>query len=480
MHDKRYLIATVSILLVVGFLATTLVSYFVSRASLRETIVVNELPLTSDNIYSEVQKDLISPVLISSMMASDTFARDWVLAGEGEVDQMTRFLREVMERYNAFTSFFVSERTRIYYHADGVLKTVSEAEPRDEWYFRVRRMAQRYEINVDPDMANQDALTIFINYRVLDYDGALIGVTGVGLTVNAVRNLIRDYQKRFQRTVYFVDSAGAIVLVSDADQVPEAKIGAREGMDQIVAQLRRDTAGTFQYTRQGHTHLANIRFIPELNWYLFVEKLEDEALSDVRHTLYVNLAICALITVLVLLATWFTINRFQDRLEAMATTDKLTGLASRHACDILMPEALKDAQRSGDSLAVILLDIDRFKTVNDTHGHLAGDRVICGVADIVRGVLPTSDIICRWGGEEFLIVLKNTSVTDAERAAEQIRQIVEGTMFQYGGQSMATTVSLGVARMRADETALQLIARADRALYGAKEAGRNRSLVASG
>jgi len=357
--DKRNLIAAVSVLLVVGFLATSLVSYFTSSARIRETIVVSELPLTSDNIYSEIQRDLIRPILISSMMASDTFMRDWVLAGERDVEQMTKFLREVMERYGAFTSFFISEATRTYYHADGILKKVHEDEWRDEWYFRVRRMAPNYEINVDPDMANQDAMTIFINYRVFGYDGKFIGATGVGLTVNAVRNLIQEYQKRYQRTVYFVTADGKIVLVSDVSFVPEANITEREGMSKIAAQLRPHSTGTFEYSRQGGSHLLNIRFIPELNWYLFVEKQEDEALRGLRQTLYTNLAICALITVIVLVATWLTINRYQQRLEAMATTDKLTGLASRHACDILLGQAIGDSARSTEPLSIMLIDIDR-------------------------------------------------------------------------------------------------------------------------
>jgi hypothetical protein len=264
--DKRNLIAVLSALLIVGFLATTLVSYFVSIGSLRQNIVTSELPLTSDNIYSEVQKDLVTPILISSMMASDTFLRDWVISGEGDVAQVSRYLSEIKERYGAVTSFFVSERTRTYYHAGGVLKTVQESEPRDIWYFRVRRMAEPYEINVDPDLANQDTLTIFINYRVLGYDGSLLGVTGVGLTVSAVRNLIRDYQRRFGRTVYFVSSHGAVLLVSDPDQVPEPSIGRRQGMERIAAGLGRDSEGAHEYMRRGLTHLLNIRFIPELNW----------------------------------------------------------------------------------------------------------------------------------------------------------------------------------------------------------------------
>ncbi|HSC84846.1 MAG TPA: GGDEF domain-containing protein, partial [Pseudomonas sp.] len=147
------------VLLFGGFLATTLASYYASRDNIRYSIVNTELPLTSDNIYSEIQKDLIRPTLIASMMSHDTFLRDWVLAGEQDAEPMTRYLREVQEHYGAYTSFFISEKTRTYYQAKGVLKQVREGEPRDAWYFRVRNMAEPYEISVDPDLANQDRLT---------------------------------------------------------------------------------------------------------------------------------------------------------------------------------------------------------------------------------------------------------------------------------------------------------------------------------
>lgn len=192
-------------LLAIGFLATSLSSYYVSKQEIHDSIVDRELPLTSDTIYSEIQKDLVRPVFISSMMASDTFLRDWVLHGERDVAQMTKYLKEVMTRYGAFTSFFVSENTSNYYHASGLLRKMKPDEVINAWYYRVRTLPEPYEINVDTDQANRNTLTIFINYRVFDYHGSYIGVTGVGLTVDAVRQLLGEYQKRYQRRVYFVN-----------------------------------------------------------------------------------------------------------------------------------------------------------------------------------------------------------------------------------------------------------------------------------
>jgi diguanylate cyclase (GGDEF)-like protein len=472
--DKHRLIATLSLLLCLAFAATATVNYQVSSSAIRESIVASELPLTSDNLYSEIQKDLIRPVLISSMMASDTFLRDWVLAGERDNRAMVKYLREIKDRYGAFTSFFISERTRTYYQTEGVLKTVREDEPRDVWYFRVRAMSAPYEINVDPDLANQDTMTIFINYRVLDYGKRFLGVAGVGITMDAARALIDSYQKRYGRDIYFVDRRGAITLIGQNSRVQASDVRAIEGMGAIADGILRTGAGSFQYTRGGRERLLNVRLIPELDWFLFVEGTADEALEGVRRTLYANLIICILVTVIVLLATSLTINRYQSRLEEMATTDKLTGLANRQAFDLLVPQAISEALRHKAPLCAILIDIDHFKAVNDRLGHLAGDKALRSVAGIIKSSLRASDIVARWGGEEFLVILKNVVPTQAVLLAEKIRQAVEDAPIAWRSEAIRLTVSLGVAAHRDGDTPDQLIARADRALYEAKEQGRNR------
>jgi len=234
---KNLLTIIVSFLLVVGFIITTSASYFVSRSSLRTQIIHTELPLTSDNIYSEIQQDLLRPIFISSLMASDTFVRDWLLSGEKDENDMVRYLNEIRHKYSTFTSFFISDKTGKYYHPDGVLKTVSPDEPRDVWYYRLREIKDDYEINVDLDMANKDAMTIFINYRVYDYQRNFIGATGVGLTVNAVKKLIDGYKEEYGRNIYFANRAGDIKLHSEVVGSPEESIYALDGVSEIAYQI---------------------------------------------------------------------------------------------------------------------------------------------------------------------------------------------------------------------------------------------------
>ena len=472
--DRWRLLAILGLLLSAGFFATTLSSYQVSKNAIREALVARELPLTSSNIYSEIQKDLVRPVLISSTMANDTFVRDWVLQGERDPNELARYLATMKERYGAFSSFFVSDRTGNYYTGEGILKQVSATDPRDAWYRRVRDMKEAYEINVDPDLANKDALTIFINYRVVDFSGNYIGATGIGLTVDAVRKLVADYQQRYQRTIYFVDAQGKIVLFGNQSGRQETNLRATEGLSGLADRILAEKAGSYQYEAAGTLHLVNVSYVPELKWYLFVEKVEDEALWEVRRTLYINLVICFVVTLVVVALSAVTLRRYQARLEDMASTDKLTGLLNRQAFDILMRKTEAELRRTPQAVAFVLADIDHFKEINDRLGHEAGDKALVAVAALLQERLRASDFAVRWGGEEFLLVLHGCKLDEANRIAETLRVELAGLTVTLDTKTLKLTASFGVSAYDASNGVEAALRAADACLYEAKAGGRNR------
>ncbi|WP_306605076.1 sensor domain-containing diguanylate cyclase [Azonexus sp.] len=470
--NRRSMILLLSLLLSGGFFATTLFGYFVSKEAIRSAIIGQDLPLTSSNIYSEIQRDLVRPVLISSTMAHDTFLRDWVLKGENEVTEMARYLAEVKIRNKAFSSFFVSEKSGNYYTGEGVLKQVKEGEARDDWYFRVRDMQEDYEINVDPDLANRDALTIFINYRVFDFDGQYIGATGIGLTVDSVRHLIREYQTRFKRTIYFTDANGKVVVFgSQAETQPDLR--TRPGLAAQLDQILKERSGLYQFEDKGDNHILNVKYLPELKWHLFVEQNEDVALAGIRQTLYVNLAISLLVTLIVTFLSYLTLGHYQSRIEKMASTDKLTGLLNRHAFAILIDKLLANYRRKPQPITFLLSDIDHFKRINDQYGHRTGDLVLANLAELLRSTLRAADFAIRWGGEEFLLVLPGCTGEEGLAIAEKLRQEIEAATPSAEHPEIRTSMSFGVSQFNGSESPEQAISRADKALYAVKENGRN-------
>lgn len=167
----------------------------------------------------------------------------------------------------------------------------------------------------------------------------------------------------------------------------------------------------------------------------------------------------------------------EKALREAATLDKLTKLFNRHHGEKVLSDAQSAAANDDHSVCILMGDIDHFKAVNDRHGHPVGDRVLRDVARILRQSVRANDPIIRWGGEEFLILLRNCDQTRAVELAERIRKRVESHRDEDVGQ---VTMSLGLASLTNGESIDQLITRADQALYSSKRSGRNRVTLAHG
>jgi two-component system, cell cycle response regulator len=166
------------------------------------------------------------------------------------------------------------------------------------------------------------------------------------------------------------------------------------------------------------------------------------------------------------------LSRERD-LEEMAYHDELTGVANRRFAVRQLHALLSRARRHGQELSVVLLDADRFKSLNDRHGHGAGDDVLRGLAKRLRARVREEDVVARFGGEEFLVILPDTGPDGAATAAEDLRVAVASEPFPVGRFALPLTVSVGWATWNGDEGLERLVARADRGLYAAKEAGRD-------
>lgn len=164
-------------------------------------------------------------------------------------------------------------------------------------------------------------------------------------------------------------------------------------------------------------------------------------------------------------------------LKELNTIDAVTGIRNRQYCDEVLDQEWRRARRQGYDISMMLLDIDHFKRVNDTYGHLAGDECLAAVAEAVDQMFNRpSDVVARYGGEEFVVVLPYVSADNAENLAEQLRKMVEDSVYKADGHDLAVTISIGIATMTPDEenAPRDLIGRADQVLYEAKASGRNR------
>ena len=166
--------------------------------------------------------------------------------------------------------------------------------------------------------------------------------------------------------------------------------------------------------------------------------------------------------------------RWTEEQASEARIDSLTGLANRRALEEILAAEISRAQRFAHQLAVVLLDLDRFKEINDSFGHAAGDVMLREVSQLLTSLARQGDTVARWGGEEFVIVLPETDVAGATRFAERLRRTIEA----HAVGEMQTSTSCGVATMLPDDSVDDLLRAADQALYQAKSNGRNRTETA--
>ncbi len=181
----------------------------------------------------------------------------------------------------------------------------------------------------------------------------------------------------------------------------------------------------------------------------------------------------------------FTDERFQKQiyhenqeLKDKLKIDTLTQIANRHYFDFQISQKLAEIKVFLNTFGVLMIDIDHFKKVNDIHGHLIGDEILKIVAQSLSSNIEKTDLVSRWGGEEFIVLVNITNIADLRKVAERLRHVIEASSYQFeDGKTLQVTVSIGGTLADITDTVKSLIARADENMYFAKKNGRNQSKI---
>ncbi|MFH1913538.1 MAG: diguanylate cyclase [Pseudomonadota bacterium] len=467
MTVKTKLLLALSVILLVSFAATSVINYTVTRDSIRDELINSSLPLTGKNIYSEIHSAMMRPILISSSMANDTFLKSWVVDGERDPLDIVRYLEELRSKYDFLTAFFVSAASDKYYYNRGILKRISPRDSHDVWYYAFVGSGREYHLNVDTNQAEDNKLTIFVNFRVEDAQGRLLGVTGVGVSMDNAITLLDDARRDYGRNVFLTDQDGLVQVHTDRARIQRMYITETPGIADVAAGILEphEDERTFEYDHDGDHILLSTRSLPEFQWHLIVEQDEGTALATARHNLIRTLSVGLGASLLIIVLCVFTVNHFQARLERMAKTDPLTGVANRRALQERFELARYKAARHATPFSVIVIDLDEFKTINDTLGHIEGDGVLKAVASAIARTLRPTDLLVRWGGDEFLILMEGTA-EEAGIVTERVRAFMPSAP---SGKPLS--FSCGIGQHKEGDDLNSLTQRADEAMYKAKATG---------
>lgn len=476
--DRRFKVKTnilICAIILAGFVAMAATSYSTYSEIITDDIV-NISRLTSTNIYSEIRNELTKPIFVSLTMANDSFLKKWLKNERSQstpehLEELQQYLLGLKDKYGYDSVFLVSEATKTYYHYNGINKVVSENDAHDVWYYTFRDSGLIYDLDVDTDEANHNRLSVFVNCRMVDEDGNLMGVTGVGLELNQVQSMMKLFEDEYGLETMLFSADGAVQVDTDSDNtagmnVFNMDVLARNRQDII---LNMSDMQVFTYCEKPFDGYYITRYVEDLNWYLLVKK----DTSILEKSMYAQLVKDTVIYVLVAACVLYIVNRIIRKnhtlMMKMTKLDMLTGLPNRRGFNEELERAIAGMSEHGP-FCVFVFDVDNLKEVNDTHGHLAGDNVLRIIGQLADEAFSGEGMVCRWGGDEFAGIYfgERLSITELlDHFFETLR--AEPNLARYG-----TTVSMGVACANEDDSVHTLIHRADRSMYEAKGSGKDR------
>ncbi|WP_419774767.1 sensor domain-containing diguanylate cyclase [Halarcobacter sp.] len=471
MKSKYKVVFLITSLLIVLSISISFLNYAISFSSVQKQLKSQVLPLSLDNIYSDIQKYIIKPHLLSSTMANNSFLKDW-LKEEQDIAKIKKYLLTTKKEYALFSTFLVSAKTKNYYSQEGLLEVLKEENPLNEWYFDFIKSDKKHEINLDLNKFMSNNLIMFINYKIFDENSKLLGVTGVALKTSYINDILKTFRTHNHFIVSFYNKNGEIVL-SERNINYDYISYEKDNMESFKEKLLSKESSIIEYEKDGDTYLLNSRYIPELDLYLTVEANLKDFTYKVTNVLYFNIFASLLITSVIAFLVYLIIKNYSKKLEFLSHNDALTKISNRRDFEFKLNTHFNLMKRKRNDICLIFIDIDNFKEINDKLGHHVGDRILVQFSRILKSEIRKTDLLARWGGEEFLISLIDSSVSDTKFLAEKLRVLIESDTKLNKIAKTHVTASFGVTKLEEDDTIDEAISRADKAMYLSKNHGKN-------
>lgn len=469
----------ISLTVLLGFTISVVINTLTYSNIIREDIR-NISKLSSTNIYSEINNELIKPIFVSLTMANDSFLKAWLeeeKSGGADADKLVEYLDGIKEKYGYNSVFMVSDETGDYYHYRGLHKTISRDDDHDQWYYQFEATGKTYDLDIDVDEADNKALTVFVNCRIEDENNNLLGVVGVGMKMDEVQGILGTFEDAYDLEAFLIDQDGLVQVHTSSRLIETYNVRMDETISGFMEDIisNKSTLETYRYNENGIDGYLITRYVDDLEWYLMVKK----DTSILKNTLYSQIAEVFFVVLLVILAVVFfsnsLIKRYQQRMNDMARTDQLTGLLNRRGFDQVLYDALKDGEVKQNGFTVGLFDIDDFKKLNDAYGHLFGDKIISQLAAYARKSMEGTGTAARWGGDEFALIIYEDMVASKKLMTDMVESIASDSQFKEYG----ITVSVGLTASRYIDTPDIIMGRADKSMYRSKNRGKNQISVES-
>lgn len=317
----------ISIILIVGFSITAFFSY---RANYQTTLsnIEQVASLTGEGIHYQFTTLFTRPVNISLTMAHDSLLVEQLgreeenLDSDEYVERLTNYLNTYRSKYSFDSVFLVSSATRRYYNFNGIDRVLKEDDPENVWYFNLMNSDLGYSMNVDNDEVDgsDNAITVFVNCKIQDSDGNTLGIVGVGIRINYLKELLETYENKYDLDISLIDGDGVIEVSTTYTGYSETDWFSVYGHEDIRSELlawKTDTESLELWTEnqdnQGKSYIVT-RYIPDLSWYLVIEEDSETTVRSIRSRLYQTVIIIGMIVAIVLFIITTVIRNFNRQI----------------------------------------------------------------------------------------------------------------------------------------------------------------------
>jgi len=429
-------------------------------------------------LFSLINSEIIRPLTVSQYMASDPFLLDYIEQEKIDKKVIFNYITSVSNQFNTM-SFIAIEKHLLLIDSNN--KTTSLSGKEAEWYHRLK-VIDKTEFT---DFGDAENPHLFFDVKMFNKQQEFLGFIGLAIDLDHFASKFAKFKKDYGFELYFVDSNNDVTLSSE--QIMETTSHHRKDVVTNISEL--PWYQQYQNEYQSSTSSSQDLFdyssneliisqmpLKELNWRVFIIAPPITEQSVYWQLFVQNLIVFLVVSLALYYLFTLCISNFRSDLVKDSETDYLTQLPNRS----FIHWKYSQLNEEYDHVSVVIADIDNFKILNDTYGHLFGDDVLKVIATKLSENLRSIDLAGRWGGEEFILILPDTTAKQAQEIINRIRKNIAKIPFTPSSTSKEfnVTVSFGISNSSLTDIPLEeILAKADKALYSAKANGRNQVVV---
>ena len=467
-YHKTIIIST--LVFIIGFFFVNLINYSTGEDAFRRNLFNSVLPSSSGNIFNCIEefnsKYILAVEFIScSPVFEDLIKRSTVYDNR---EEFISYLSSMKLSEDIKTSGLVSLATGRYYDSEGVVLDIDTESDRDRWIKEFVEADYDFKLTFYDPENDKDLFALYYDTKLRDYNGDVFAVFGIGVSFESILKKAENIGQG--KKFYFINGKGEyrFPVALRGNNIYDRYNLRFENIH--LSESRIDQYERFVQTEEdGRDIVFYIRYLPSLDTFLVVEDDITPLLYGLRKHLLSSFLSGLFLSLFIVILNIIIIHRSNKVLAGRGYTDPLTGSYNRRFLESLFTSGLGISNRPGNPLSLIVVDIDYFKKINDTRGHLEGDRILKAVSDTARSYIRDKDFVIRWGGDEF-VILVFADIEHAGYIAERIREEVEINSY--------VTITAGISEKDENESFDCALSRADFALYNAKKEGRNRVYTA--